>query len=155
MKKLRMLLCLLIVVCIIASSSITFSAMPKGKFPIQIISTREPLNRYELELVKRLKNSFNNSSNFRITNIDENRIMLGILMQEYIPSVVSSDVLATASSVNVYTLVWMVKPKNKHAYIIWYDMGRYQSYDSLTQYILKQAETMVWSIKNQYPYLLD
>jgi hypothetical protein len=155
MKKLRLLLCLLIVVCIIASSSITFSAMPKGKFPIRIVASRDNPTKYDRELLRHLELTFKNSPNFRVTNIDENRLILMFKLTEYIPSVISNDSLATASPINTFTLVWLAKPKGKHAYFIWYDSGRYFSYDSLVKYILEQAETMVWSINNEYPHLFD
>jgi len=150
-----MLLCLLIVVCIIASSSITFSAMPKGKFPIQIMSDRVTPNHMEYELIKRLEKAFNNSPNFRVTNIDENRIMLGILLQEYKPGIASSDVFATATPICVYSLIWVAKPKNKHANIIWHDLGRFQTYEQLIQYVLEEANTTVSRIKIEFPYIFN
>jgi hypothetical protein len=154
MKKLRLLFCLLVVVCIIASSS-TFSAMPQGKFPIQIMSSRDNPTPTERQVVKQLERAFNNSPNFRVTNIDENRIMLGILMQEYIPGVVSTDVLASASPVKIYTLVWLAKPKGNHAYFVWHQLARYSSYNEITEHVLKSADTIVWRIKNIHNYVFD
>jgi hypothetical protein len=154
MKKLRLLFCLLVVVCIIASSS-TFSAMPQGKFPIQIYSDRPTPNNFEKNLIIHLEKAFNNSSKFRISHVEENRIMLGILANEYIPGVISTDVLASASPVNVYSLVWSAKPKNKHAYVIWHGLGRFESYAKFTQIILEDADVIVWKIKNQCPYVFD
>jgi len=155
MKKLRLLLCLLIVVCIIASSSITFSAMPQGKFPIQILSARPTPNNYEKEIITYLNRAFNNSTSYRISNNEENRIMLRILINRYYPGVVSTDVFATSNPINTFTLVWLAKPKNKHAFYIWSDSGKFQSYEELTRYIIEETDTMVWTIKNQCPYVFD
>mgnify|MGYP001378605011 CR=1 FL=1 len=154
MKKLRLLLCLLIVVCIIASSS-TFSAMPQGKFPIRIISSRENPNQYERTLINHLEKAFNNSSKFRVTNNNEDRIILTLLINEYFPGVASSDVLATATPIKTFSLVWATKSKNNHANLLWHDAGNFQTYEQLTQYILKQADTMLSWIKNSYSYLFD
>jgi hypothetical protein len=155
MKKLRLLFCLLVVVCIITSSSTTFSAMPQGKFPIQICSSRTNPNNNEIFLIKRLEKAFNNSPDFRVTNTEENRIILGILINEYIPSVISSDVLASAAPIKSFSLVWLARPKNKHTYFIWHNSGRFQTYEDLTEYIVKEAYTTVWNIKNNYPYVFD
>jgi len=154
MKKLRLLFCLLVVVCIIASSS-TFSAMPQGKFPIRIISSRENPNQYEREVIKQLERAFNNSPNFRVTTNNEDRIILSILIQNYIPGTVSTDVFATSSPVNIYTLVWLAKPKNNHAFFIWHDLGRYVSYNDIINHVIKSADIIVWQIKNNYSYIFE
>ena len=155
MKKLRLLFCLLVVVCIITSSSTTFSAMPKGKFPIRIMSSRENPTKNERALISELERAFNNSTNFRVTNINEDRIILMLLLDEHIPSVISTDVLATASPINTFSLVWLAKPADKHAYFIWHNSGRYTSFTELSKYILNGANNIVLQIKNHYSYLFN
>jgi len=155
MKKLRLLFCLLVVVCIVASSSTTFSAIPQGKFPIEIFSSRDTPNQHERVLIKRLEQSFNNSPKFRVTNSNEDRIMLTILINEYIPGVVSTDVFASSTPINTFSLVWLVKPKNKHAYFIWHNSGRFQTYDHLNNYILDEANIIASKIRNYYSHLFD
>mgnify|MGYP001384024882 CR=1 FL=1 len=154
MKKLRLLFCLLVVVCVIASSS-TFSAMPQGKFPIQVISSRSNPNNYEKQLTSYLVKALNNSPNFRNSNGEENRIMLQIIISRYFPGVVSSDAFASSTPINTYSLVWLAKPKNKHAYYIWHDSGTFQTLENLTQYILKEANSIVLTIKEECPYVFQ
>jgi len=155
MKKLRLLFCLLVVVCIVASSSTTFSAIPQGKFPIQIMSSRDNPNQHERLLLNQLEKAFNNSPNFRVTNINENRIILAILLNEYIPSVLSTDVLASASPINTFSIVWSAKHKDKHAFTIWHNSGRYGTYKDLTEYILDEANIIATKIKKHYSHLYD
>jgi len=150
-----MLLCLLIVVCIIASSSITFSAMPQGKFPIEIFSSRETPNQLEEEFVNILINNFNNSPKYRVTNINENRIILTFLLNKHVPGIASTDVFATASPIYTFSLIWVAKPQNTHGYIIWHDSGSYRSYNDLAHYILQQADVTVRNIKRQYPNIFN
>lgn len=152
MKKV-LFICLILLSVVISSTA--FSAIPEGKFPIQFISDRRTPSNEERELIKNLVGYFNNSPKYRVTSNEENRIMLGILINEYTPSVASSDWLASASPINTYSIVWMAKPMNKHAYVIWHDSGRYQTYQDLILYILKNADSIVWKIKNQCPYVFD
>jgi len=153
MKKLRLLFCLLVVVCIIASSS-TFSAMPKGKFPIQIMSSRNEPTPTERQVINQLESAFSNSPKFRVTSsYDEDRIILLVLMQDYIPGVASTDVFATAAPVKIYTLVWLAKPVDNHACFLWHELGRYSTYSDITKQALISANSMVWLIKNKYSYL--
>jgi len=149
-----MLLCLLIVVCIIASSS-TFSAMPKGKFPIEILSSRNEPTPTERQVITELEKAFSNSSKFRVTSSNEDRIMLLVLMQDYRPGVASTDVFATASPVRIYTLVWLAKPVDNHACFLWHELGRYGTYNDIIQQALKSADAMVRIIKNEYSYLFE
>ncbi len=67
----------------IAFSSNVFSAIPQGKFPIQILSSRQNPNNFELEIIKRTETLFEKSPNFRVTNKDEDRLVLLILIDEY------------------------------------------------------------------------
>jgi len=155
MKKLRLLFCLLVVVCIITSSSTTFSAMPKGKFPIRILPTVDNPNQYERELLRHLEKTFNNSPNFKVTKEEEDRIILLFIVDRHIPGVVSTDVLASANPINTYSLVWLAKPKDKHAYYLWHDAGTFSRYEDLSQYILKETNITVTKIKNYYSYLFE
>jgi hypothetical protein len=154
MKKLRLLFCLLVVVCIIASSS-TFSAMPQGKFPIRVMSSRDNPNQYERELTRHLEKAFNNSPNFRLASTNENRIILIFLLDRYNPGIVSSDVFASATPINTFSLVWFAKPKDKYAHYLWHTTGSYKTYEALSQFILQQAEIMVQDIKKNYSYIFD
>jgi hypothetical protein len=155
MKKLRLLLCLLIVVCIIASSS-TFSAMPKGKFPIRFRASSDTPNQYEKELMKHLEITFSKSSYFRISNdLNEDRIILMFIVDRHIPGIVSTDVLASATPINTFSLVWLAKPADKHAYFIWHSAGTFQTPQDLAQYIHKQAIITATKIRNNYSYLFD
>lgn len=146
---------LFLVVACIAISSSAFSAIPEGKFPIQILSSRYNPNNFEREMIAYLNHAFINSPKYRISNVDENRLMIRILIDEFIPGVISTDWLASATPIRVYTIVWLAKPKNKHAYYIWHDMGRLANYQEATEYILKSADTMVTTIKNDCPYVFQ
>ena len=152
MKKIFMLF--LVVTCIVISSS-AFSAIPEGKFPIQILSSRVNPNSFEKEVIPYLENTFNKSPKYRISNVEENRIVISILINKYFPAVASSDWLASAAPIITYSIVWIAKPKNEHGYYIWHDSGDFRDCDELVQHILKEADVKVWRIKNLCPYVFD
>lgn len=152
MKKVLMT-CLVLLSVLVSSTA--FSAIPDGKFPIQVVSSRDNPNDFERIMTVYLQKALNSSRKYRATDNEENRIMLSFLINEYIPAVSSSDWLASASPIKTYSIVWLAKPKNKHAYIIWHDSGRIQSDDEFIKYILEEANTTIWKIKNQCPYVFD
>ena len=152
MKKI-IIFCLIFMCIVVSSNALT--AMPQGKFPVQILSSRNIPNNYEREMIQHLERAYNNSSKYRITNIEEDRIMLRILIEEYIPGVISTDWLASATPVRVYTIVWLAKPKNIHSYYIWHDIGRFTNYQQVANYIMDEADTIVWRIKNLCPYVFE
>lgn len=152
MKKV-LLTCLILLSVLVSSTA--FSAIPEGKFPIQFLSSRKAPNEYERALIRSLESTFNNSSRYRVSNIEENRLAVSILIEEFIPGVISSDWLASATPVRVYTIVWLAKPKNEHAYYLWHDVGRLTNYKEVSQYILDQAGSMVDRIKNRCPYVFE
>jgi len=125
--------------------------MPKGKIPIEIFSSRETPNQLEQDLIRRLEKTLEKSSKFRITNKNENRIVLTILLNEYIPSVVSTDVWASSTPIKTFSFIWLAKPSKTHGYVLWHDSNRFQTLDHLVNYILQQADTMVLEIKTYYP----
>ncbi len=151
MKKI-LFICL-VALSIVFSSNV-FSAIPQGKFPIQILSSRRNPNNFELEIIKRTETLFEKSPNFRVTNKDEDRLVLLILIDEYFPATFSSDPLAFAERVEVFTLVWLAKPKNKLPYFLWHDLG-WLHYTRTPEYIVNQAEVQIDKIKNRYPNIFN
>lgn len=151
MKK--VLFICLIALSIIFSSNV-FSAMPQGKFPIQIVSTRTPPNSYEKEIIHQTEILMEKSQKFRITYSEEDRLVLQILISDYIPAVVSTDPLAFAERVEAFTLVWLAKPKNKYAYFLSHDIG-WLHYKGTPEYIVRQASFIVDKLKKQYPNIFN
>ncbi|HPT87797.1 MAG TPA: hypothetical protein PL004_08095 [Bacillota bacterium] len=151
MKKI-LFICL-VALSIVFSSNV-FSAVPQGKFPIQIVSSRSNPNEYEKEIIQRTEMLLEKTQKFRITQNEEDRLVLQILISDYIPSVVSTDPFAFARRVEAYTLVWLAKPKNKLPYFLWHDIG-WLHYTITPEYIVSQAEFQVDKIKNRYPYIFN
>jgi len=151
MKK--VLFVFLVALSIVFSSN-AFSAMPQGKFPIQIVSSRKNPNNYEKEIIQRTELLIEKSQKFRITHIDENRLLLQILIDDYKPIAISSDPFAFARRIESFTLVWLAKPKNKLPYFLWHDLG-WLDFNETPEYIVEQAEVQVNKIKNRYPFIFN
>lgn len=152
MKK-SIFFCLALIFSFISSSA--FSAIPQGKFPIEICADRAHPNEIEVGTVQYLQKFFQNSPKFRVTDKDEDRIKLGIIIDKYVPVVASKNFVASATPIFTYSVVWLAKPKDKHAYILWHDAGKFFNNEQFSSYILREANTNVLRIKNLCPYVFD
>lgn len=149
MKKI-LVICL-VTLSIIFSSSV-FSAIPKGKFPIQVLYENANTSDWN-NFLDYLRKSFQNSDNFRLANKDEDRVQVRLLLSEYVPRV--SDWRASAEKIYTYSIVWTAKPKGKHEYLIWHNSGRFFSLEELCKIIINQTNDIVIMIKNDLPYIFN